>query len=206
MNRTASTPTASWLISPPSWLRPATVAGTVEERWLPAASADASTPTPTATRTVAPMDHQVDRSERNFVHSERTTRLRLTGPAAGVIIGARVLVGPQGSYQAHNLWLLIGVELGAVGLVLFVTGLVVAAAEAARIPRTLRGPPLAALVGLCVGVFFLSSMEFKFFWMVMIIIAMNRNVAEAEKLESPGPSAGSVVDGQSDVPVGVPLR
>jgi len=57
-----------------------------------------------------------------------------------------------------------------------------------------------------VGVFFLSSMEFKFFWMVMIIIAMNRNVAEAEKLESPGPSAGSVVDGQSDVPVGVPLR
>ena len=144
---------------------------------------------------------------------------RYCGPGAGwgtfpdvyaatqaTVPGARVLVGPQGSYQAHNLWLLIGVELGAVGLVLFVTGLVVAAAEAARIPRTLRGPPLAALVGLCVGVFFLSSMEFKFFWMVMIIIAMNRNVAEAEKLESPGPSAGSVVDGQSDVPVGVPLR
>jgi len=55
-------------------------------------------------------------------------------------------------------------------------------------------------------VFFLSSMEFKFFWMVMIIIAMNRNVAEAEKQQFPGPAAGSVVGGQSAGPVGVPLR
>jgi O-antigen ligase len=94
--------------------------------------------------------------------------------------GARVLVGPQGTYQAHNLWLLIGVELGTPGLLLFTAGLGIAAAEALRIPRALRGPPLSALVGLCVGVFFLSSMEFKFFWMVLIVIALNRNVVAAE--------------------------
>jgi hypothetical protein len=29
-------------------------------------------------------------------------------------------------------------------------------------------------------VFFLSSMEFKFFWMVLIVIALNRNVVAAE--------------------------
>ena len=115
--------------------------------------------------------------------------------------GARVLVGPQGSYQAHNLWLLIGIELGTVGLVLFLAGLVVAVAEALRIPRALRGPPLGALVGLCVGVFFLSSMEFKFFWMVLIMIAMTRNVVEAEERAA----AVSVVGGKPDVPFRVPL-
>ena len=73
--------------------------------------------------------------------------------------------------HAHNLWLLIGVELGHLGCLLFTAGLGVAVAEALRIPRQLRGPPLSALVGLCVGVFFLSSMEFKFFWMVLIVIA-----------------------------------
>jgi O-antigen ligase len=112
-----------------------------------------------------------------------------------------VLVGPQGSYQAHNLWLLIGVELGTAGLVLFLAGLGVAFVEALRIPRALRGPPLAALVGLCVGVFFLSSMEFKFFWMVLILIAMTRNVAEAERHGS----EASVVRGEPHVPVGAPL-
>jgi hypothetical protein len=60
---------------------------------LPAAEADVSTPTPTAARTVITMDHHVDRRERNFVHSERTTRSRVTGPAAGVIIGTGVLIG-----------------------------------------------------------------------------------------------------------------
>ncbi|HEU5043018.1 MAG TPA: O-antigen ligase family protein [Nocardioidaceae bacterium] len=139
---------------------------------------------------------------------------RYCGPGAGwgtfpdvyaatqaTVPGARVLVGPQGSYQAHNLWLLIGVELGTAGLVLFLAGLGVAFVEALRIPRALRGPPLAALVGLCVGVFFLSSMEFKFFWMVLILIAMTRNVAEAERHGS----EASVVRGEPHVPVGAPL-
>ena len=139
---------------------------------------------------------------------------RYCGPGAGwgtfpdvyaatqaTVPGVRVLVGPQGSYQAHNLWLLIGVELGTPGLVLFLAGLGVAFVEALRIPRVLRGPPLSALVGLCVGVFFLSSMEFKFFWMVLILIAMTRNVVEAERRGS----EVSVVRGEPHVTVRVPL-
>jgi len=115
--------------------------------------------------------------------------------------GANVLVG-QGAYEAHNLWLLIGVELGTPGLLLFTTGLGVAVAEALRIPRDLRGPPLSALVGLCVGVFFLSSMEFKFFWMVLIVIALNRNVVAAE--EPKQHPAASAMDRQFSGPRGVP--
>ena len=37
--------------------------------------------------------------------------------------GARVLTGEEGSYQAHNLWLLAIVELGVAGLLLLLIGL-----------------------------------------------------------------------------------
>lgn len=94
--------------------------------------------------------------------------------------GARVLVGDQGSYQPHNLWLLAAIEMGVVGVVLLTWGLLLGIMEAARLPRSLRGPPLSAVVGLTFAVFFLSSMEFKFFWMVLIMVAMSRNVAETE--------------------------
>ena len=110
--------------------------------------------------------------------ADRDAGGRCRGAAAGVaVLGTdRHLEGRRGRvtkyfYQAHNLWLLIGVELGTPGLLLFTAGLGAAAAEALRIPRELRGPPMSALVGLCVGVFFLSSMEFKFFCMVLIVIA-----------------------------------
>ena len=119
--------------------------------------------------------------------------------------GARVLVGPQGTYQAHNLWLLIGVELGVVGLVLFMVGLGIGVAECRELPRALRGPPSSALAGLCFGVFFLSSMEFKFFWMVFIMVALNRNVVESER-RSAAPVAvpGSVAGGEPPGLAGVP--
>jgi O-antigen ligase len=97
-----------------------------------------------------------------------------------LVPGARVLVGTGGSYQAHNLWLLAVVELGAAGLVLLVAGFVVSLSQAARLPETRRGPALGALVGLIVAVCFLSSMEFKFFWMTLMFVAMNRNLTETE--------------------------
>jgi O-antigen ligase len=97
--------------------------------------------------------------------------------------GARVLVGPQGSYQPHNLWLLAVIELGTPGLLLFCLGLVIGFVEAMRLPRSLRAPPLCALAGLVSAVFFLSSMEFKIFWMVFILIALARNAADADRVE-----------------------
>jgi O-antigen ligase len=102
-----------------------------------------------------------------------------------LVPGARVLVGTGGSYQPHNLFLLAVIELGVLGLVLLVAGLGASLVQAMRLPRHRRGPSLSALTGLIVGVFFLSSMEFKFFWMVLMMIAMNRNLAEADAPREP---------------------
>ncbi|HJR37729.1 MAG TPA: O-antigen ligase family protein [Nocardioidaceae bacterium] len=96
------------------------------------------------------------------------------------VADARVLVGEDGSYQPHNLWLLAGVELGVLGLVLLALGLGFSFVEAQRLPRELRGPPLSGLVGLLAAVFFLSSMEFKTFWMALIVVALYRNMVDAE--------------------------
>jgi O-antigen ligase len=90
--------------------------------------------------------------------------------------GARVLVGQGGSYQPHNLWLLAVVELGVPGLLLLTLGLLTSLGEGIRLPSAVRGPPVAALAGLTVAVFFLSSMEFKFFWMTLIMVSLNRQV------------------------------
>lgn len=95
---------------------------------------------------------------------------------------ARVLAGDQGTYQAHNLWLLVLVELGLLGVVLLTAGLIVGFVEAWRLPPELRGTPVAAMVGLAVAVQFLSSMEFKIFWMVLIYVVLCRNLTEAERL------------------------
>jgi O-antigen ligase len=105
--------------------------------------------------------------------------------------GARVLVGTGGSYQPHNLWLLAVIELGAAGLLLLVLGLIATLVQAARLPQARRGPPLSAFAGLVLGVFFLSSMEFKFFWMTLIIVAMNRNLTEAEPAPDTASAASS---------------
>lgn len=90
--------------------------------------------------------------------------------------GARVLVGRQGSYQPHNLWLLAAVELGIAGLLLLLAGLATSTWEALRLPPELRGPPLSMMTGLLVAVFFLSSMEFKVFWLILILVAMSRTL------------------------------
>lgn len=100
------------------------------------------------------------------------------------VADARVLTGEEGSYQAHNLWLLVVVELGVLGLVLFSLGLVVSAAYAWRLPPENRAPALGAVVGLTIGLFFLSSMEFKMFWLVLMLVSLYRNAALAEEAES----------------------
>lgn len=100
------------------------------------------------------------------------------------VADARVLTGEEGSYQAHNLWLLVIVELGVVGLLLFNLGLVVSAVYAFRLPAESRAPALGAVVGLTIGLFFLSSMEFKMFWLVLILVSLYRNAALAEEAEA----------------------
>ena len=96
---------------------------------------------------------------------------------------ASVLVGKGGSYQPHNVILLVAIELGLPGLILLFAALGTSLAEGLRLPRALRGPPLAALVGTYLAAMFLSNLEYKFFWMALFMIAINRNLAFAEDPE-----------------------
>ena len=96
--------------------------------------------------------------------------------------GARVLTGEEGSYQPHNLWLLAVVELGIAGLLLLAVGMAVSIYQAVKLPLPYRPAAVGAMVGLVVGVFFLSSMEFKMFWLALMLVALYRNLATAEEM------------------------
>jgi len=97
-----------------------------------------------------------------------------------LVPGARVLTGDQGSYQPHNLWLLTVIELGVVGMLLFTLGLLLALREALRLPQEWRGPATAGVVALGFALVLLSSMEFKIFWMVLLLVNLYGNVTHAE--------------------------
>jgi O-antigen ligase len=94
--------------------------------------------------------------------------------------GAKVLVGTGGSYQPHNVWLLVAIELGLPGLLLLAAGLCLTFYEALRLPVTRRGPPMSALIGTVVAALFLSNLEFKFFWMALILVVLHRNLTDTE--------------------------
>jgi O-antigen ligase len=107
---------------------------------------------------------------------------------------ARIL--SQGvAFEPHNIFLLAVVELGLAGLLLLLVGLAVALVETARLPRALRGPPLAALVGTVVSSFFLSNLEFKFFWVILAHVALTSMLPAVEREDavrgtSPGGETG----------------
>ena len=96
--------------------------------------------------------------------------------------GARVLTGEEGSYQAHNLWLLAIVELGVAGLLLLLVGLGISLYYALKLPADYRPAAVGSMMGLIVGLFFLSSLEFKMFWLACMLVSLYRNVVTAEEL------------------------
>jgi O-Antigen ligase len=94
--------------------------------------------------------------------------------------GADVLAGSGGSYQPHNVILLVAIELGIPGLLLFFAVLGLTVVEAVRLPRSVRGPPLAALLGTYQASLFLSNLGYKFYWMAFIMIALHRSASYLE--------------------------
>jgi hypothetical protein len=114
------------------------------------------------------------------------------------VADARVLVG-AGAYEPHNVWVLVGIELGSLGIVLLAAGLFLSLAEAWRLPTSLRGPPLSAMAATVVAATFLSNLEFKFFWMALMIIALSRNVTDADEddVDAEPPRDETVARGQS---------
>lgn len=83
-------------------------------------------------------------------------------------------------FKAHNIWLQAVVEVGFAGLALAAAGFALAARDLARLPRALRGPPLAALVALAVSNSFVSNMAFKYFWLVFMYAAAATIAADAD--------------------------
>ncbi len=96
------------------------------------------------------------------------------------VAGANVLVG-GGAYQAHDVWVLIAIELGLPGLLLFGAGVLLTLSEAVKLPGWMRGPPLASFAGTLFAAFFLSNVEYKFFWMALFYVALARNLADTER-------------------------
>jgi len=92
------------------------------------------------------------------------------------VADARVL--PRGIFwEPHNIALLVAVEAGVVGLAVVLLGCVLAIREASTLPASLRGPPLAGLLGLLTSGIFLSDFEFKFFWMTWAFVTLAANAA-----------------------------
>jgi hypothetical protein len=81
------------------------------------------------------------------------------------------------AYEAHNVVFLIAVEAGLVALLLFLLAMALTVKAALRLPPGLRGPPVAALAALAVTGMFLSSFEFKYFWLVLMYVALVRNAS-----------------------------
>jgi hypothetical protein len=91
---------------------------------------------------------------------------------------ARVLGGSDaGAYEAHNAWLLALIETGVVGVTLFTIGLLAALVSAVRLPGRFRPAAVGMVVGLIVGLMFLSSIAFKIFWLVLLLVVLYRNAA-----------------------------
>ena len=95
--------------------------------------------------------------------------------------GARVLSGSDGgAYEPHNVWLLAVVELGVVGALLLTAALAASFVQAVRLPPPRRAPAVGMMSALVAGLVFLSSIEFKIFWLVLLLVAMYQNVRPPE--------------------------
>lgn len=91
---------------------------------------------------------------------------------------AKVLGGSDtGAYEAHNVWLLALVETGVLGVLLVTLGLLAALVTAVRLPDSYRPQAVGMLTALVTGLLFLSSLEFKICWLVLLLVVMYRNAS-----------------------------
>jgi O-antigen ligase len=79
--------------------------------------------------------------------------------------GAKGLDRP---FVAHNIYISAAIEIGIVGLALMLFAVALVAWDLVRLPKDIRGPPFGALAGLLVASMFLTTVTFKYFWLVMI--------------------------------------
>lgn len=77
----------------------------------------------------------------------------------------RTNVGP------HSIWLRVPVEAGWLGALVLVVALGLTYQSMRWLPPERRGVPIAALSGLLVANTFLSNLDFKYFWLVLMYVA-----------------------------------
>lgn len=111
----------------------------------------------------------------------------------------RILVSPgaQGTklrFQAHSIWFEAMIELGVVGLGLVLAATYFLVREQMSISSAERHGALAALVGLLFTSSFLSTLTFKYFWLVLMYCVLVRAAAtdEAASGSRDQPSLASV--------------
>lgn len=71
-------------------------------------------------------------------------------------------------FEAHNFLLSAAIEIGILGLALVIVGLVIVAREVRAAPWIARASAMAALAAIVSANLFLSNLDFKYFWLVLI--------------------------------------
>jgi O-antigen ligase len=81
-------------------------------------------------------------------------------------------------YEAHNLWLGAVVELGVLGLVLVLMIIGLAFESCLRSVDRLGGAAFAGLLSVLVANLFIMSLEFKYFWTVVLVATITAQTAQ----------------------------
>lgn len=91
------------------------------------------------------------------------------------------------SFEAHNVFLLVAVEAGAVGLLIVLVAFGSTVLTGARLPRVLRGPALGAVLGTLSTAFFLSNLEYKYTFAVFMYVAACATALDIHEENTVGP-------------------
>lgn len=85
-----------------------------------------------------------------------------------ILLTDPVASGSRRRFVAHNIFLQAAVETGYLGLSLLAASFAAMLWALRHVPRMTRAPAIASLVALAATNFFLSNMDFKYFWLVLI--------------------------------------
>ncbi len=88
-------------------------------------------------------------------------------------------------FVAHSIWIGSLIETGIAGLLLLVAALALVAKDLLRLPKEIRGSPLAGFVGVLVASTFLSTLGFKYFWMVLMYAGLTTLAHEGRRVAAP---------------------
>jgi hypothetical protein len=90
-------------------------------------------------------------------------------------------------FVAHSIWIGALIETGITGLLLLLLALALVARDLLKLPNDVRAAPLAGFVGVLIASTFLSTLGFKYFWMVMMYAGLT--TLARERLRAVQPAA-----------------